>query len=78
MALLQVAIVFATAFLVTFCAVPLSRKIAVVLGAIDQPGYRRVNKGPVPPLRRNRAVPWVVRGFPCGVRGLAILRVAAA
>ena len=48
MALLQVAIVFATAFLVTFCAVPLSRKIAVVLGAIDQPGYRRVNKGPVP------------------------------
>lgn len=48
MALLQVAIVFATAFLVTFCTVPLSRKIAVVLGAIDQPGYRRVNKGPVP------------------------------
>ena len=47
-ALLQVAIVFATAFLVTFCTVPLSRKIAVVLGAIDQPGYRRVNKGPVP------------------------------
>lgn len=48
MALLQVSIVFATAFLVTFCAVPLSRKIAVALGAIDQPGYRRVNKGPVP------------------------------
>lgn len=48
MALLQVAIVFATAFLVTFCTVPLSRKIAVVMGAIDQPGYRRVNKGPVP------------------------------
>ena len=77
MALLQVAIVFATAFLVTFCTVPLSRKIAVVLGAIDQPGYRRVNKGPVPRCG-GIALYLGLCGFPCGVRGLAILRVAAA
>lgn len=36
------------AFIVTYCAVPLSRRIAVALGAIDQPGYRRVNRSPVP------------------------------
>lgn len=48
MAFVQVAIVFSAAFIVTYCAVPLSRRIAVALGAIDQPGYRRVNRGPVP------------------------------
>lgn len=41
-------IVFAVAFAVTYATVPLSKKIAVALGAIDYPSNRRVNTDPVP------------------------------
>lgn len=41
-------IVFAVAFVVTFATVPLCKRIAKLIGAIDYPGNRRVNKGPVP------------------------------
>ena len=44
----QAAIVFCVAFAVTYLMVPVSKKIAVRIGAIDYPGYRRVNRGPVP------------------------------
>ena len=42
------AIVFGVAFAVTFISVPLSKRIAAVLGAIDYPSNRRVNVKPVP------------------------------
>lgn len=44
----QGAIVFFVAFLVTYLMVPVSKKIAVVIGAIDYPGDRRMNDKPIP------------------------------
>ena len=42
------AIVFGVAFVVTFVSVPLAKRIAKVVGAIDYPGNRRVNTTPIP------------------------------
>ena len=39
---------FAVAFLVTFATVPLAKRIAVLVGAIDYPSNRRINTKPVP------------------------------
>lgn len=44
----QAIITFAVAFIVTYCTVPLSKKIAVYLGAIDYPGNRRINTEAIP------------------------------
>ena len=44
----QLAIVFAVAFAVTFACVPLSKRIAKLVGAIDYPSNRRVNTEPIP------------------------------
>lgn len=44
----QACIVFLVAFAVTYAMVPVSKKIADVLGAIDYPGNRRMNTEPVP------------------------------
>lgn len=44
----QAAIVFGVAFVVTYCMVPVSKWIAVKMGAIDYPTSRRVNREPVP------------------------------
>ena len=41
-------IVFAVAFLVTYATVPLAKRIASLVGAIDYPGNRRVNTKPIP------------------------------
>ena len=41
-------IVFAVAAVVTYAMVPVSKRIAVFLGAIDYPSNRRVNKQPIP------------------------------
>ena len=48
MSLTQAAIVFAVAFVVTFATVPLAKRIAMVVGAIDYPGNRRINSVPIP------------------------------
>ena len=48
MELYQVAIVFAVSFAVTFACVPLSKRIAHLLGAIDYPSNRRMNTEPIP------------------------------
>lgn len=48
MAFFEVAIVFGVAFAVTFACVPLAKRIARLVGAIDYPGNRRVNTKPVP------------------------------
>jgi UDP-GlcNAc:undecaprenyl-phosphate/decaprenyl-phosphate GlcNAc-1-phosphate transferase len=38
----------AASFLAVIATTPLARKIAVAVGAVDQPGARRVNKTPIP------------------------------
>lgn len=45
---LEAGIVFAVAFIVTFAMVPVSKRIAKLVGAIDYPSNRRVNTKPVP------------------------------
>lgn len=45
---LEAGIVFAVAFVVTYAMVPVSKRIAKLVGAIDYPGNRRVNTKPVP------------------------------
>ena len=45
---LEAAVVFGVAFIVTFACVPLAKRIAKLVGAIDYPGNRRVNTVPVP------------------------------
>lgn len=44
----QAVIVFAVAFAVAYCMVPVSKKIAFRIGAIDYPGYCRMNREPIP------------------------------
>lgn len=44
----QIIIVLAVAFAVTYAMVPVSKKIAHLIGAIDYPSNRRINNEPVP------------------------------
>lgn len=44
----QAAIVFAAAFAVAYAMVPVSKRIAFVLGAVDYPSNRRTNTEPIP------------------------------
>ena len=44
----QALIVFGVAFAVVYCTVPLSKKIAVRIGAVDYPSDRRMNSSPIP------------------------------
>lgn len=44
----QALTVFFVAFIVTYLMVPVSKKIAVLIGAIDYPSNRRLNTDPVP------------------------------
>lgn len=46
--LIHSAIALAVAFAVTYIMVPVSKRIAMRLGAIDYPGNRRVNRTPIP------------------------------
>ena len=48
MQLYQACIVFLVAFAVTYAMVPVSKKLANLLGAIDYPGNRRMNTEPIP------------------------------
>lgn len=48
LAIHQALTVFFVAFIVTYLMVPVSKKIAVVIGAIDYPSNRRLNTEPVP------------------------------
>lgn len=47
-AILQAIIVFAVTVAVTLVMVPVSKRIAFALGAVDYPSNRRVNKEPIP------------------------------
>ena len=44
----QAGIVFAVAFLVTYAMVPVSKRLAHVIGAIDYPGNRHIQTEPMP------------------------------
>lgn len=44
----QAAIVFGVAFVVTYCMVPVSKKIGFKIGALDYPGNRRLNRVTIP------------------------------
>lgn len=44
----QAAIVFSVAFAATYCMVPVSKRIAYRIGALDYPGNRRVNRSIIP------------------------------
>ncbi|WP_255467203.1 glycosyltransferase family 4 protein [Raoultibacter phocaeensis] len=48
LAIHQALTVFFVAFIVTYLMVPVSKKIAVAIGAIDYPSNRRLNTDPVP------------------------------
>lgn len=48
LAIHQALTVFFVTFIVTYLMVPVSKKIAVVIGAIDYPSNRRLNTDPVP------------------------------
>lgn len=50
MSLLECCIVFAVALIATVALVPLAKRIAFVVDAIDYPSARRVNKKPIPRL----------------------------
>lgn len=45
---IEIAIVFIVSFAVTYVMVPVSKKIALRIGAIDYPGNRRINNVPIP------------------------------
>ena len=47
-ALFQAAVVFVVALAVTLATVPVSKRIAVAIGAVDYPSNRRVNTEPIP------------------------------
>ena len=66
----QAVIVFAVAFAVAYCMVPVSKKIAFRIGAIDYPGYRRMNREPIPR--------WADRGMFHDVPRSAVLRLGFA
>lgn len=74
----QAVIVFAVAFAVAYCMVPVSKKIAFRIGAIDYPGYRRMNRRAYPALRRHRVVCWADRGMFHDVPRSAVLRLGFA
>ena len=45
---IHIGIVFAVAFTVTYLMVPVSKKIALRIGAVDYPSNRRVNTRAIP------------------------------
>ena len=49
----DIAIAFLLAFITSFMITPFSIKLAKKWGAIDLPNDRRVNKKPIPRIRRN-------------------------
>ena len=49
----DIAIAFLLAFITTFVITPYTMRFARKVGAIDLPSDRRINKKPMPRLRRN-------------------------
>lgn len=49
----DIAIAFLIAFITSFVITPYTMRLAKKIGAIDLPSDRRINKKPMPRLRRN-------------------------
>jgi len=55
----DIAIAFLLAFITAFVLTPYTMRLAKKVGAIDIPNDRRVNKKPMPRLRRNSSYLWI-------------------
>ncbi len=55
----DIAIAFLLAFITAFVLTPYTMRLAKKVGAIDVPNDRRVNKKPMPRLRRNSSYLWI-------------------
>ena len=55
----DIAIAFLLAFITAFVLTPYTMRLAKKVGAIDVPNDRRVNKKPMPRLRRDSRYLWI-------------------
>lgn len=55
----DIVIAFLLAFITTFVVTPHTMRLAKKVGAIDLPNDRRVNKKPIPRLRRSSRNCWI-------------------
>ena len=55
----DIAIAFLLAFITAFVITPYSIRLAKKVGAVDYPNDRRVNKKPMPRLRRDSSYLWI-------------------
>ena len=55
----DIAIAFLLAFITAFVLPPYTMRLAKKVGAIDVPNDRRVNKKPMPRLRRDSSYLWI-------------------
>ena len=55
----DIAIAFLLAFITAFVLTPYTMRLAKKVGAIDVPNDRRVNKKPMPRLRRDSSYLWI-------------------
>lgn len=55
----DIAIAFLLAFITAFVLTPYTMRLAKKVGAIDMPNDRRVNKKPMPRLRRLSSNLWI-------------------
>ena len=55
----DIAIAFLLAFITAFVLTPYTMRLAKKVGAIDVPNDRRVNKKPMPRLRRDSSSLWI-------------------
>ncbi len=55
----DIAIAFLLAFITAFVVTPYTIRLAKKVGAIDLPDDRRINKKPMPRLRRNCSYLWL-------------------
>ena len=59
----DIAIAFLLAFITSFMITPFSIKLAKKWGAIDIPNDRRINKKPIPRIRRDSSNYRIFSGF---------------
>ena len=55
----DIAIAFLLSFITAFVLTPYTMRLAKKVGAIDVPNDRRVNKKPMPRLRRDSSYLWI-------------------
>ena len=55
----DISIAFLLAFITAFVITPYTIRLAIKVGAVDVPSDRRVNKKPMPRLRRDSSYLWI-------------------